>query len=121
MTATTPARSVLVVVGEDPRRSHRASEAIRIALGIAAGETPVRVVLLGEAIHLLDDDTDDLVDGDDIAKFRTSLRSLEVPIHVEAGAIPSDPTWNPDAFPVAPLTPGDLAALISRSARFLVF
>ena len=56
---------VLVLISEDPRVSHRANEAMRIALGIVAGETPVDVVLTGPAVHLLDEDTDDLVDGDD--------------------------------------------------------
>jgi sulfur relay (sulfurtransferase) DsrF/TusC family protein len=65
----------LVVISEDPRVSHRANEAIRIALGIVAGDNEVLVVLTGPAVHLLDEDTDDLVDGDDIAKFAPRSRS----------------------------------------------
>jgi hypothetical protein len=112
---------VLVVISEDPRVSHRANEAMRIALGIVAGETPVDIVLAGPAVHLLDEDTDDLVDGDDIAKFRASLKKLGIPFHVEAGAAPTDSSWNADGHPVVPITPEGIAALLPRARRFLVF
>jgi hypothetical protein len=112
---------VLVVIGVDPRATHRAFEALRIGVGVVAGENEVTFVLRGPAVHLLDTETDDLVDGDDIAKFRDSLKRLGVPFHVEAGAIPSDPDWNADGHPIVPVSPDELAALIRRGRRFLVF
>ena len=110
----------LVLISEDPRVSHRANEAMRIALGIVAGENEVRVVLTGPAVHLLDDDTDDLVDGDDIAKFRAALRNLGVAFHVEGGS-PARPGWNGDGHPVVPVSPAEVAAMLPRTTRFLVF
>ena len=83
--------STLVLISQDPRTSHRANEALRIALGVVAGENEVHVVLAGPAVHLLDEDTDDLVDGDDIAKFRAALKRLGIVFHVEDGARPDDP------------------------------
>ena len=112
---------VLVLISEDPRASHRANEAMRIALGIVAGETPVDIVLTGPAVHLLDEDTDDLVDGDDIAKFRGALKKLGVPFKVEEGARPAGPSWNADEHPVAPITPDGIARLVAKATRFLVF
>jgi hypothetical protein len=112
---------VLVVISEDPRSSHRANEAMRIALGVVAGENEVSIVLAGPAVHLLDDDTDDLVDGDDVAKFRASLRSLGIPVHVEAGSVPADPDWNRERHPVVAITPEGVAALVARASRFIVF
>jgi len=112
---------VLVIVSEDPRVSHRANEAIRIALGVVAGENPVQVVLSGAAVHLLDEDTDDLVDGDDIAKFRAALKKLGIPFHVEATALPSAPDWNVEGHPVVPVSAGEIAAFVGRASRFLVF
>jgi len=109
------------VISEDPRVSHRANEAMRIALGIVAGETPVDIVLAGPAVHLLDEDTDDLVDGDDIAKFRAALKKLAVPFHVEQGSQPADRSWNSDGHPVTPVTPDAIAALVAKARRFLVF
>ncbi len=113
--------SVLVIVSEDPRVSHRASEALRIALGVAASDIDVVVVLSGPAAHLLDADTDDLVDGDDIAKVRGSLRTMGVRIHVAADAIPADPDWNAEGHPVTPVGPADVAALLERTTRSIVF
>ena len=102
---------VLVLISEDPRVSHRANEAMRIALGVVAGENPVRIVLTGPAVHLLDDDTDDLVDGDDIAKFRAALKKLGIPFHVEATAVPSGAGWNAEGHPLIPSTAAEIAAL----------
>jgi hypothetical protein len=110
----------LVVISEDPRVSHRANEAMRIALGIVAGDNEVQVVLTGPAVHLLDEDTDELVDGDDIAKFRAALKKLGVTFHVE-GALPTATDWNPDHHPVVSVSREQIAALVPRATRFLVF
>ena len=112
---------VLVVISEDPRASHRANEAMRIALGVVAGENEVMVVLTGPAVHLLDDDTDDLVDGDDIEKYRTNLKRLDIPFHVEAAAVPTDTGWNAAGHPVIPVTAQEIASIVSRARRALNF
>ena len=114
-------QSALVLVTEDPRTSHRANEAIRIAVGVAAGEIDVTVVLVGGAAHVLAGDTDDLVDGDDIAKFRAALARLGVPFHVAADAVPGDADWNADGHEVVRVTPAEIAALVRASRRVLVF
>ena len=115
------ARSVLVLISADPRASGRAFEAMRIGIGIVAGENEVTFVLTGAAVHLLDTDTDDLVDGDDIAKFRAALKDLGIPFHVEKEAAPPGPSWNAAGHPVAPITPDGIAALVAKATRFLVF
>ena len=112
---------ILVLIGADPRHSHRANEALRIALGLVSGEHEVVVVLSGPGAHLLDEDTDDLVDGDDIAKFRASLRGLAVPLHVEENARPTDPTWNAEGHPVVALRPDEVTQIMRRSRRSLIF
>lgn len=113
---------MLVLVTADPRTSHRANEAIRIALGVVAGDTDVALVLTGGAAHILAGDTDDLVDGDDIAKFRASLAKLGVPFHVEAGAIPAgDPDWNADGHTVVPVDAAEIARLLRAASRSIVF
>ena len=112
---------VLVVISVDPRRSHRANEAMRIGLGIVAGENEVTFVLRGPGAHLLDGDTDDLVDGDDIAKFRANLKELGVPFHLEADAVPAGPDWNAEGHPVIPLSREEIAGLLRRARRVLVF
>ncbi len=78
-------------------------------------------MLTGPAVHLLDEDTDDLVDGDDIAKFRAALKKLGVSFHVEKDAAPAEASWNADGHPVAPITPDGIAALVAKAQRYLVF
>jgi hypothetical protein len=112
---------VLVVIAADPRSSHRAFEAMRIGIGVVAGENAVTFVLRGPAVHLLDADTDDLVDGDDIAKFRDSLKRLGVPFHIEEDAIPPDPDWNEAGHPIVPVTRARIAELVRQGRRFLIF
>lgn len=112
---------VIVLISADPRSSHRANEAMRIGLGIVSGENAVTLVLTGAGVHLLDGDPDALVDGDDIAKFRASLKALGIPFHVEETAIPSDPEWNTDGHLIVPVSRDRIAALVRQGRRFLVF
>ncbi len=113
---------VLVLVSEDPRGSHRANEALRIALGVAAGENSVTIVLTGPAVHLLDADTDDLVDGDDIAKYRSTLAKLGIPFRIDRSAILSDGSeWNVEGHATIPVSREEIAELIASSRRFLMF
>jgi hypothetical protein len=112
---------ILVLIGADPRQSHRANEALRIALGIVSGENDVVIVLSGPGAHLLDEDTDALVDGDDIAKFRANLKALGVPLHVEEASRPVEPDWNADGHPVVFASGADIVALMRASRRALIF
>lgn len=72
-------KNLAVVIREDPRVSHRPVEALRIALGLAAGSHNITVVLLGEAVRLLSEDSDDIVDVDILEKYLPSLEQLEIP------------------------------------------
>ena len=114
-------RPVVVLITVDPRTSHRANEAMRIGLGIVAGENAVTLVLSGPAVHLLDEDTDELVDGDDVAKFRANLKALEIPFHVEASSLPTAADWNTEGHPVVAMDAPGLADLVRRARRLLAF
>jgi hypothetical protein len=112
---------VVVLISVDPRRSHRANEAMRIGLGIVSGENEVTFVLTGPAVHLLDGDTDDLIDGDDIAKFRAALKALGIPFHVEATARPAAADWNAEGHPVRLIDAAAIVDLVRASRRILSF
>jgi hypothetical protein len=112
---------VVVIIGADPRVSGRAFEAMRIGVGVVAGENDVTFVLHGPGVHLLDGDTDALVDGDDIAKFRDSLKRLGIPFHVEESAVPADPEWNESDHPIVPVSRARIAELVRAGRRFIVF
>jgi hypothetical protein len=115
------AEHVLVLVSVDPETSHRTNEAIRIALGIIAGENDVTLALLGPATKVFGPDVEEYVDGEDIAKHLATLRKLGHPFHVERDALPAtiDPTR--DGFTLIPFTRDDLPHLVAKSDRVLVF
>ncbi|MCP9465205.1 MAG: hypothetical protein NNA25_10480 [Nitrospira sp.] len=79
------AKTVAVVIQEDPTKTHRPVEALRIALGLTAGSHNTTVVLLGEAVRLLSEDTEDIVDVEVLEKFLPSLQHLAVPFLVLDG------------------------------------
>jgi hypothetical protein len=112
---------VLVLIAADPRVSGRAFEAMRIGAGVAATEREVAVVLTGPAAHLLDADTDALVEGDGVAAVRATLRRLGVTFHVDRDAAPADPDWNVDGHPVRRVGRDEIVLLIRRARRVLAF
>jgi hypothetical protein len=112
---------VLVVVTADPATSPRAAEALRIALGLRAGECDVAVALTGPAVRVLGADAEDLVDGEDLGRHLAALRRLGQVIHAEGEGLPPGPGWNPHDFAVRPLDPPTLAGLVAGSRRTLVF
>ncbi|MFO0705830.1 MAG: DsrE family protein [Nitrospira sp.] len=77
------AKKVAVVIREDPRKTHRPVEALRIALGLVAGTHETTVVLLNDAVRLLSEDVDDLVDYEILEKYLPSIEHLEIPFVVQ--------------------------------------
>jgi sulfur relay (sulfurtransferase) DsrF/TusC family protein len=73
------AKNLAVVIQEDPRRSHRPVEALRIALGLASGSHMTTVVLLGEAVRLLGDEIDDIRDVEILEKYLPMIEQLKIP------------------------------------------
>jgi sulfur relay (sulfurtransferase) DsrF/TusC family protein len=111
---------VLILISADPHTSHRANEALRIALGILAGENEVRIILRDRAAAALEEDTDDLVDGDDIARHLSTLVKLGQAFHVDESALPGIER-NGEGLTLVPVSPAEIADLVARSERVLVF
>lgn len=112
---------VLVVVSVDPEASHRANEAVRIALGILAGENAVTIALLGAGAKVLDADVEDYVDGEDLLRHLGTLKKLGQAFHVERSVMRTDPGWNPLGLQLVPIDRATLAGLLAESRRALVF
>ena len=69
-----PPASIVLIIQRDPRTSALPRQALRIALGLAAGENPITgVVLMGPAVQLLAEDTDEIVDIDILEKYLPSF------------------------------------------------
>jgi sulfur relay (sulfurtransferase) DsrF/TusC family protein len=80
------AKKIAVVIREDPRQTHRPVEALRIALGLVAGTHDTTVVLLNEAVRLLSEDLDDVIDMEILEKYLPSIEHLEIPFIVQSDA-----------------------------------
>jgi hypothetical protein len=111
---------VIVVIREDPRKTHRAVEALRIALGLSTGGNPLTVVLLNEAPLLLSEGLEDeIVDGEILEKYLPSFKQLKIPFTVPLGTgerFELDPDFRVTESPAE-----DIHASIASSDRVLVF
>jgi sulfur relay (sulfurtransferase) DsrF/TusC family protein len=111
-------KRVAVVIAEDPTRTHRPVEALRIALGLCAGDHETTIVLLGRAPLLLTDDTDDVIDVDILEKYRPSLSQLGVPFVLESSAS-TDALL--DDFSVTQKSAAEIRNWLASCDRTLVF
>lgn len=111
-------KRIAVVISEDPFVTGRPVEALRIALGLCAGDHETSVILLGRAPCLLMKDTEEIIDADILEKYLPSFKHLSVPFVVEPGAVMD--AWSDD-FSVTPRTPDEIRQLIRSADRNLIF
>src|SRR6476661_3650909 len=111
-------KRIAVVISEDPCVTARPVEALRIALGLCAGDHETTVILLGRAPILLMNDTEDIVDVDVLEKYLPSFKHLSVPFIVEPGTAMD--AWSDDFF-VTTRTADEIRQLIRSVDRSLVF
>ena len=111
-------KRIAVVISEDPYVTARPVEALRIALGLCAGDHETTVVLLGRASLLLMEDTEEIVDADILEKYLPSFKHLSVPFIVEPGTAMD--AWSDDFF-VTTRTADEIRQLVRSVDRSLVF
>lgn len=107
-----------MVISEDPFVTARPVEALRIALGLCAGDHETTVILLGPASRLLMTETEEIIDVDILEKYLPSFKHLSVPFIVEPGTVMND--WS-DSFSVTIRTADEIRQLIRTVNRSLVF
>jgi hypothetical protein len=119
--ATKVSPRLLVLIQFDPFRTHKAVEALRIALGLGSHNEgqDLKIILSGRAPHLLAEDSSTIMDADILEKH--------LPVFVEWGTIfaiapgsDSPSAWAPDVV-IQPLTEADMAVLLESADRVLVF
>ena len=111
--------SVVVVIREDPQKSHRAVEALRIALGLSTGENPLSVILLGQAPLMISEEPEDVVDGEIMEKYLPSFKHLKIPFSVPIG---THTRFDLDLeFDIRELSEEAIRSAISGSERVLIF
>jgi len=111
-------KRIVVVISEDPFVTARPVEALRIALGLCAGDHETTVVLLGLSFRLLMQDTEEIVDVDILEKYLPSFKQLSVPFIVEPGTAMD--VWSDD-FSVTTRTADEIRQFIRSADRSLIF
>jgi sulfur relay (sulfurtransferase) DsrF/TusC family protein len=111
-------KKIAVVIQEDPRKTHRPVEALRIALGLVAGGHETTVILLNEAVRLLAEDTDEVVDVEILEKYLPSIEQLEMPFLVAAA---TDRSLIRQEFAVRYEHDDHIGAVLQSMDRTLVF
>jgi len=111
-------KRIAVVISEDPCVTARPVEALRIALGLCAGDHETTVILLGRAPYLLMENTDEIVDADILEKYLPSFKHLSIPFIVEPGTAMD--AWSDD-FSVTTRTADEIRQFIQTVDRSLVF
>jgi hypothetical protein len=111
-------KRIAVVISEDPCVTARPVEALRIALGLCAGDHETTIILLGRAPLLLMKNTEEIVDIDILEKYLPSFKHLSIPFIVEPGTAMD--VWS-DNFSVTTRTADRIRHLIRTVDRSLVF
>ncbi len=111
--------SIVVVIREDPIKTPRAVEALRIALGLGTGDNPLTVVLLNDAPLLLAEDRDEIADVDILEKHLPVFKEMKTPFVIPRGARTRFSVDN--AFQIREASGAEIASLISNADRVIVF
>ena len=111
-------KRVAVVISEDPSVTARPVEALRIALGLCAGDHETTVILLGRSPLLLMKNTEEILDVDILEKYLPSFKHLSVPFIVEPGTAVD--AWSDD-FSVTTQTTDEIRQFIRTVDRSLIF
>ncbi len=111
--------SIAVIIRENPLTSAVPVEALRIALGLAAGENPITVVLMGPAVHLLAEESDDIIDLEILEKYLPSFEHLQIPFLLVFSSEPRPAIQ--EGFAVTVGTVESARQAMSTADRVLVF
>ena len=111
-------KRIAVVISENPTVTARPVEALRIALGLCAGDHETTVILLNRSPLLLMKDTEAIVDVDILEKYLPSFKHLSIPFIVEDGTVMN--LWS-DNFSVTPRTAGEIRQFVRSADRSLIF
>ena len=111
-------KRIAVVISEDPFVTARPVEALRIALGLCAGDHETTVILLGRSPLLLMENTEGILDVDILEKYLPSFKQLSIPFVVEPGTAMD--AWSDD-FSVTTRTVDEIRQLVQSADRSLIF
>jgi hypothetical protein len=112
---------VLILVSSDPRISGRPAEAVRLAAGVGAWKkVQFSLYLTGPALLALQENADELVDGQNFSQYLPMLHALQTPVYVPAGQ-PKQESIAATDLRLQELTTSELAATAARSQYIMHF
>ena len=102
-------------------KSHRAVEALRIALGLGSHNEgkDLLLILSGRAPFLLAEDVSDVMDGDILEKHLPVFIEWETPFFIATNA--ESPSRYIQDCVTTPITPSEIATTLETADRVLVF
>ena len=109
-------RKVLVLIKTDPMKSHRAVEALRIAVGLGSHNEgkDITIILSGLSPFLLAEDTSDVVDTEILEKYLPTLAEWHTPLAIAFDA--ETPVRYAPGLTIKPLTEAEIAAQAGADA-----
>ncbi|HIE66072.1 MAG: hypothetical protein ABGX83_00720 [Nitrospira sp.] len=111
-------KKILILIRSDPRQSHRTCEGVRIALGLAASGHQVELIFTEEAPRILENDIEDLVDGEIAMKYLTTLKEFIPVLYIDdAGAGGIDLSGSD--YQIKPLSKEEIASKMAESDWFV--
>ena len=119
--AITSSPKILVLIQADPFKSHRAVEALRIALGLGSNSEGKNLTILlgGRSPHLLAEETTDIVDAEILEQHLPVFIEWETPFHIAPDAETPSP-WMKGCI-ITKATAEDIAAFVQGVDRVLIF
>ena len=111
--------SIVVLIREDPRKTYRPAEGLRIALGLSTGTNPITIILTEWGPYLLTEEASETVGGELLEKHLPVIQELKIPILIPEGTMAKfsiDP-----GFSVLESSPPQMAALVRKADRVLAF
>jgi hypothetical protein len=116
-----PSPKTLVVIQTDPTKSHRAVEALRIALGLGSHNEgrDISIVLCGRAPYLLSEDEGDVIDGEILEKHIPVFIEWGTPFFIATDA-ETPHRYIPDVV-TKPINAAEIPSALESADRVLVF
>ncbi|MFQ6092589.1 MAG: hypothetical protein ACE5OR_07905 [bacterium] len=115
-------RPTLVIIRSDPFRTHRAGEALRVAVGLSGGEPErVHIVLMDSAPALLYQDPMEFEDGETVEDYLDVLKGCGVEFYVEQEFFSGRSDCGETEFEVRRVSTKAISQLMSRSKNVLIF
>jgi hypothetical protein len=110
---------IIILICEDPTKSHRPVEGLRIALGLSTGPNPLTIIVMGRARLLLTDEISEVIDSEILEKHIPVVQELDIKILLPTGS-QNEFSFDPD-FSISETPTSEIASLISQANRVLVF